>query len=102
MAAINNIEIFGLVCKETNPPVINIKRGKDKQAQIMTITSPIRNVSIHDINMVPLGKKERICSKITGCTVTPNGIFIFADRGMDGLHIIKDNLYTKLPVSRYA
>jgi hypothetical protein len=46
MAAINNIEIFGLVCKETNPPVINIKRGKDKQAQIMTITSPIRNVSI--------------------------------------------------------
>jgi hypothetical protein len=45
---INNIEIFGSVCRETNPPAINIKRGKDKQAQIMTITPPVRNVSIHD------------------------------------------------------
>jgi predicted nucleotidyltransferase len=32
-AAINNIEIFGSVCRETSPPVINIKKEKDKQAQ---------------------------------------------------------------------
>jgi hypothetical protein len=32
MVAINNIEIFGSVCRETNPSAINIKRGKDKQA----------------------------------------------------------------------
>jgi hypothetical protein len=37
MAAINNIEIFGSVCRETNPPAINIKRGKDKQAQEMSV-----------------------------------------------------------------
>ena len=41
MAEINNIEIFGSVCRETNPPAINIKRGKDKQAQIMTFTPPV-------------------------------------------------------------
>jgi hypothetical protein len=41
MAAINNIEIFGSVCRETNPSAINIKRGKDKQAQIMTFTPPV-------------------------------------------------------------
>ena len=56
MAEINNIEIFGSVCRETNPPAINIKRGKDKQAQIMTFTPPVRNVSIHDINLVLLRK----------------------------------------------
>ena len=107
MAAINNIEIFGLVCRETNPPVINIKRGKDKQAQIMTITPPVRNVSIHDINLVLLRKKERLCNRITGCTITPNGKFIFADWGTKGLHILNedwtsDNLDTKLPVIRNA
>jgi hypothetical protein len=32
MAEINNIEIFGSVCRGTNPPAISIKRGKDKQA----------------------------------------------------------------------
>jgi hypothetical protein len=26
MAAINNIEIFGLVCREANPPIINIQQ----------------------------------------------------------------------------
>jgi hypothetical protein len=31
MVAINNIEIFGSVCRETNPSSINIKREKDKQ-----------------------------------------------------------------------
>ena len=41
MAEINNIEIFGSVCRETNPPAISIKRGKDKQAQIMTFTPPV-------------------------------------------------------------
>jgi hypothetical protein len=46
MVAINNIEIFGSVCRETNPPAINIKREKDKQAPIMNITPPVRNVSI--------------------------------------------------------
>jgi hypothetical protein len=45
MVAINNIEIFGSVCRETNPPAINIKWEKDKQAQIMNITPPVRNVS---------------------------------------------------------
>ena len=107
MAAINNIEIFGFVCRETNPPAINIKRGKDKQAQIMTFTPPVRNVSIHDINLVLLRKKERLCVNITGCTFTPNGKFIFADYGTKGLHILNedwtsDNLDTKLPVIRYA
>ena len=105
MAAITNIEIFGSVCRETNPPAINIKRGKDKQAQIMTFTPPVRNVSIHDINLVPLRKKERLCDNITGCTITPNGKFIFADR--KGLHILNedwtsDNLDTKLPAIRHA
>jgi len=107
MAAINNIEIFGSVCRETNPPVINIKRGKDKQAQIMAIIPPVRNVSIHDINMVLLRKKERLCSQITGCTITPNGKFIFADFTTKGLHILNedwtsDNLDTKLPAIQYA
>ena len=107
MAAINNIEIFGSVCRETNPPVINIKRGKDKQAQIMTITPPVRNVSIHDINLVLLRKKEHLCNRITGCTITPNGKFIFADWDTKGLHILSEdwtseNLDIKLPVIRDA
>jgi hypothetical protein len=55
MAAINNIEIFGSVCRETNPAAINIKRGKDKQAEIMTFTPPVRNVSIRDIKLVLQG-----------------------------------------------
>jgi hypothetical protein len=103
MVAINNIKIFGSVCRETNPPAINIKRGKDKQAQLMTITPPVRNVSIHDINLVLLRKKERVCDKIRGCTITPNGKFIFADYGKKGLHILNedwtsDNLDVELPV----
>ena len=107
MTAINTIEIFGSVCRETNPPVINIKRGKDKQAQIVTITPPVRNVSIHDMNLVLLRKKERFCNQITGCTITPNGKFIFADFGTKGLHILSedwtsDNLDTKLPAIRNA
>ena len=107
MAEINNIEIFGSVCRETNPPAISIKRGKDKQAQIMTITPPVRNVSIHDQNLVLLRKKERLCKQITGCTITPNGKFIFADLGTKGLHILSedwtsDNLDTKLPAIRNA
>jgi hypothetical protein len=107
MAAINNIEIFGLVCRETNPPVINIQRRTDKQAQIMTITPPVRNVSIHDINLVLLRRKERLCDNITGCTVTPNGKFIFADYSEKGLHILNedwtyDNLDTQLPAIRNA
>ena len=101
MAAINNIEIFGSVCRETNPPAVNIKRRKDKQAQIMTFTPPVRNVSIHDINMVLL-RRKRLCKQITACTITPNGKFIFADFGTKGLHILNedwtsDNLDTKLP-----
>jgi hypothetical protein len=79
MVAINNIEIFGSLCRETNPPAMNIKRGKDKQAQLMTFTPPVRNVSIHDINLVLLRKKDSLSSQITGCTITPNGKFIFAD-----------------------
>ena len=107
MAAINTIEIFGSVCRETNPPVINIKRRKNKQVQIMTFTSPVRNVSIHDINLVLLRKKELLCNQITGCTITPNGKFIFADYGTKGLHILSedgtsDNLDTKLPAIQYA
>jgi hypothetical protein len=107
MAGINNIEIFGSVCRETNPPVINIKKEKDKQAQIMTITPPVRNVSIHEIQLVLLRKKERLCNNITGCTITPNGKFIFADYGTKGLHILNedwtyDNLDTKLPAIKYA
>ena len=107
MVAINNIEIFGSVCRETNPPAINIKREKDKQAQIMNITPPVRNVSIQDINLVLLRKKERLSSKITGCTITPNGKFIFADYGKKGLHILNedwtsDNLDTKLTDIRDA
>ena len=102
MAAINNIEIFGSVCRETNPPAINIKRRKEKHAQIMTITPPVKNVSIHDINLALLRKKKRLCRKITGCTITPNGKFIFADYGTKGLHILNedwtsDNLDIKLP-----
>jgi hypothetical protein len=102
MAAINNIEIFGSVCRETNPPAINIKRGKDKQAQIMTITPPGRNVSIHDINLVLLRRKERLCDIITGCTITPNSKYIFADVGTKGLHNLNDdwtsdNLDIELP-----
>jgi hypothetical protein len=65
MVAINNIEIFGSVCRETNLPAINIKRGKDKHAQIINITPPVRNVSIQDINLVLLRKKERLSSTIT-------------------------------------
>ena len=105
MAVINNIEIFGSICRETNPPAINIKRGKDKQAQIMTITPPVRNVSIHDINLVLLRKKDSLGDNITGCTITPIGKFIFANYGMKGIHILNadwtsDNLDTKLPAIR--
>ena len=107
MTAITNIEIFGSVCRETNPPAINIKRGKDKQAQIMTFTPPGRNMSIHDINLVLLRKKERLCNTIRGCTITPNGKFIFTDYYTSGLHILNedwtsDNLDTKLPAIRDA
>jgi hypothetical protein len=102
MVAINNIEIFGSVCRETNPPAINIKREKDKQAQIMNITPPVRNVSIQDINLVLLRKKERLSNNIRGCTITPNGKFIFADYDKKGLHILNedltsDNLDVELP-----
>ena len=105
MAAIKHFEIFGSVCRETSPPAINIKREKDKQAQIMTITPPVRNVSIHDINLLLLRTKERLCNQITGCTITPNGKFIFADWGIKGLHILNedwtsDNLDIKIPAIR--
>ena len=68
----------------------------------MNITPPVRNVSIHDINLVLLRKKERLCDLITGCTITPNGKFIFADYGKKGLHILNedwtsDNLDVELP-----
>ena len=93
------------VCRETSPPAINIKGEKDKQAQIMTITPPVRNVSIHDINLLLLRTKERLCNQITGCTITPNGKFIFADWVIKGLHILNedwtsDNLDIKLPAIR--
>ena len=91
MAAINTIEICGSVCRETTPPAINIKRGKDKQAHIMTFTPPVRNASIHRINLVLLRKKERLCDRITGCTITPNGKCIFADVGTTGLHILNED-----------
>ena len=102
MVVINNIEIFGSVCRETTPPAINMKREKDKQAQMMNITPPVSNVSIHDINLVLLRKKERLSSNITGCTITPNGKFIFADYFKKGLHILNedwtsDNLDVELP-----
>jgi hypothetical protein len=105
MAAIKHFEMFGSVCRETSPLAINIKREKDKQAQLMTITPPVRNVSIHDINLLLLRTKERLCNQITGCTITPNGKFIFADWGTKGLHILNegwtyDNLYIKLPAIR--
>ena len=107
MAAMNNFEIFGSVCRETNPPAINIKRGKDRQAQIMTFAPPVRNVSIHDINLVLLRKKEHVCDIILGCTITPIGKLIFADYGKNGLHILNedwtsDNLDTILPDIRDA
>jgi hypothetical protein len=107
MVAINNIEIFGSVCRETNPPTINIKREKDKQAQIITITPPVRNVSINDINLVLLRTKKRLSSKITGCTITPNGKLIFADYDKKGLRILSedwtsDYLDVELPVISYA
>ena len=102
IVAINNIEIFGSLCRETYPPAINIKREKDKQAQTMNIAPPVRNVSIHDINLVLLRKKEHLSSRITGCTITPNGNFIFADYYKKGLHILNedwttDNLDVELP-----
>ena len=73
----------------------------------MTFAPPVRNVSIHDINLVLLRKKERVCDIILGCTITPIGKLIFADYGKNGLHILNedwasDNLNTKLPDIRDA
>jgi hypothetical protein len=64
-------------------------------------------VSIHDINLVLLRKKEHLGNQITGCTITPNGKFIFAHFSENGLHILNedwtsDNVDTKLPVIRGA
>jgi hypothetical protein len=53
-----------------------------KQAQIMNIAPPVRNVSIHDINLVLLRKKEHLSSRITGCTITPNADCIGCIIGM--------------------
>jgi formylmethanofuran dehydrogenase subunit E len=44
---------------------------------------------------------------ITGCTITPNGKFIFADYGKKGLHILNedwttDNLDVELPAISFA
>jgi hypothetical protein len=58
---------------------------------LMTFTPPVRNVSIHDINLVLLRKKERLCNQITGCTITPNGKFICVDYGTKGLHILNED-----------
>jgi hypothetical protein len=49
-----------------------------------------------------LRKKERLSSRITGCIITPNGKFIFADYDKKGLHILSedltsDNLDVELP-----
>ena len=65
-------------------------------------TAPVRNVSIHDINLVLLQKKERLYNTIRGCAITPNGKFLFADYGTKGLHILNedwttDNLDVELP-----
>jgi hypothetical protein len=51
---------------------------------------------------VDLSRKASQSSKITGCTITPNGKFIFADGGKKGLHILNedwtsDNLNVGLP-----
>ena len=73
----------------------------------MIFTPPVKNGSIHDINLVLLRKNERLCNQITGCTITPNGTFICADYGTKGLHILNedwtsDNLDTKLHAIKYA
>jgi hypothetical protein len=52
---------------------------------------------------VLLRKKERFCDRITGCTITPKGKFIFADVGTTGLHILNedwtsDNIDIALPL----
>ena len=65
-------------------------------------TAPVRNVSIHDINLVLLQKKERLYNTIRGCAITPNGKFLFADYDTKGLHILNedwttDNLDVELP-----
>jgi hypothetical protein len=57
----------------------------------MNIAPPVRNVSINDINMVLLRKKELLSSKITGCAITPNGKFLFADYDTKGLHILNED-----------
>jgi hypothetical protein len=79
-----------------------IKRGKDKQAQIMPFTPPVRNVSIHEINLVLLRKKKCLCKQITGCTITPNGKFIFADYGPKALHIINEDWTSATWTSNYS
>jgi hypothetical protein len=41
-------------------------------------TAPVRNVSIHDIKLVLLQKKERLYNTIRGCAITPNGKFLLS------------------------
>jgi hypothetical protein len=55
------------------------------------------NVSIRDIKLVLLRKKERVCCKISGCTITPNGKFIFADYNEKGLHILNEDWINSYP-----
>ncbi|CAG2251627.1 TRIM2_3 [Mytilus edulis] len=91
------IESFGTVTSETEPPLVVLKSGKDKQAQIMSVVPRVDLISVDEIKLSQIShftvkeKKRRQPYEIRGITVLPDGRIILADSGRSRLFILNDN-----------
>ena len=92
---LSTITTFGSVSIETSPPSVVIKSTKAKQAQIMYVTQQLSVKSIDDIKLTlhtTLNiQKGKYIIGIKGCTVCPNGKFIFVDNHNRRLVIFNEN-----------
>ncbi|CAG2217401.1 TRIM2_3 [Mytilus edulis] len=91
----STIESFGKVTSETKPPVVVLKRRKDKQAQIMSVVPHVvpksfDELTLSEISQFTVQVKKRP-NDIRGITVLPNGKIILADSGKSKLFIVDNN-----------
>ncbi|VDI51662.1 Hypothetical predicted protein [Mytilus galloprovincialis] len=82
----STIESFGTVTSKTEPPLVVLKSGKKKQAQIMSVVPRVDLISVDEIKLSKISqftmkeKKRRQSYQIRGITVLPDGKIILADK----------------------
>ncbi|CAC5403662.1 unnamed protein product [Mytilus coruscus] len=93
----STIESFGTVTLETKPPLVVLKRGKDKQAQIMSVVPRVVPKSFDEMTLSQISqftlkvKNRQKPYEIRGITVLPDGKIILADSGRLKLFIVNNN-----------